>query len=98
MPPFELDPVIHVATRLRLVALLAALGPEDSIAFGKLQRVAELTQGNLSTHLAKLEEAGYVRVDKTFEGKRPATYVRLTPKGRVAYAAYLDNLNQIIGR
>ncbi|MDR2348215.1 MAG: transcriptional regulator [Bifidobacteriaceae bacterium] len=93
----DLDPVIHVATRLRLVALLAALGPDDAIAFGKLQRLAELTQGNLSTHLAKLEAAGYAEVDKTFEGKRPATYVRLTAQGRAAYDAYLQNLKRIIG-
>ncbi|MDR1634012.1 MAG: transcriptional regulator [Bifidobacteriaceae bacterium] len=96
MPVPELDPVIHAASRLRLVAVLATLDAGESIAFTKLQRVAEITQGNLSTHLAKLEAAGYVQIDKTFEGKRPATYARLTGAGRAAFETYQANLNQLL--
>jgi DNA-binding MarR family transcriptional regulator len=92
----DLDPVIHAASRLRLVAILAALAPAEAISFGKLLRIAEMTQGNLSTHLTKLEAAGYVRIDKTFEGKRPATYLQLTPTGRLAFERYRENLQQLI--
>jgi DNA-binding MarR family transcriptional regulator len=83
-----LDPVIHATARLRVMATLAALGPGDELSFPKLQRLLEMTAGNLSTHLRKLEDAGYVRVTKTHEGRTPATYLALTPRGRVAFDQY----------
>ena len=56
-----------------------------------------MTAGNLSTHLQKLEEAGYVVIDKTFQGRTPATYLALTPRGRLAYDEYTAALRELIG-
>jgi DNA-binding MarR family transcriptional regulator len=92
-----LDPVIHAEARLRIMTTLAALEPGDRIVFGKLQTTLGLTVGNLSTHLTKLEEAGYVEITKTFEGKRPATYLSLTPAGRLAFEAYRAQLKALLG-
>lgn len=75
----ELDRVIHEPARLLLVALLAGVAETD---FLWLQRESGLTKGNLSSHLARLEEAGYVVVEKTFKGKIPLTLLRLTRTGR----------------
>lgn len=83
-----LDPVIHATARLRVTATLAALGEGDEMSFPKLQRLLGMTAGNLSTHLRRLEDAGYVRVTKTHEGRTPATYLALTPRGRVAFDEY----------
>ena len=68
----DLDRVIHEPARLMLVALLAGVSRAD---FGWLQRESSLTKGNLSSHLARLEEAGYVEIEKTFRGKIPLTLV-----------------------
>ena len=84
----ELDPVIHAPARLRVVASLAALGRGDEVAFPKLRKLLDMTAGNLSTHLRKLEDAGYVRATKTYEGRMPATYLALTDTGRTAFADY----------
>ena len=86
--PLALDPLIHQETRLRIVALLAGLGEGAKAEFTWLKEALGLTEGNLSSHLQKLEEAGYVRVEKGFRGKRPKTWVALTPEGRAAYEAY----------
>nr|WP_245538885.1 transcriptional regulator [Thermus oshimai] len=83
-----LDPMIHQETRLRLMALLAGLGEGARVEFGWLKEALKVTEGNLSSHLGKLEEAGYVEVEKGYQGKRPRTWVRLTPKGRAAYEAH----------
>ncbi len=66
-----LDPVIHQETRLRLMALLASLGEGAQVEFTWLKEALDLTEGNLSSHLAKLEEAGYVQVEKGYQGRRP---------------------------
>ena len=94
----ELDPVIHAAARLRITATLAALDRDERIAFPRLQELLSMTAGNLSTHLQKLEEAGYVVIDKTFQGRTPATYLALTPRGRLAYDEYTTALRELIGR
>ncbi len=96
MPEEILDPVIHATARLRVVATLAALGSGDEIAFPKLQKLLEMTAGNLSTHLRKLEDAGYVRVTKTHVGRTPATYLALTPRGRQAFEEYTANLTSLL--
>lgn len=93
----ELDPVIHAAARLRITATLAALDRDERIAFPRLQELLAMTAGNLSTHLQKLEEAGYVVIDKTFQGRTPATYLALTPRGRLAYDQYTAALRELIG-
>ncbi|HWK21114.1 MAG TPA: transcriptional regulator [Microbacteriaceae bacterium] len=84
----ELDPVIHVQARLRIVSVLDALEPGDSLAFTRLQDLLGTTSGNLATHLRRLEEADYVRIAKTIEGRSPATFVALTETGRLAFAGY----------
>ena len=93
----ELDPVIHAAARLRITATLAALVRDERIAFPRIQELLTMTAGNLSTHLQKLEEAGYVVIDKTFQGRTPATYLALTPRGRLAYDEYTAALRDLIG-
>jgi DNA-binding transcriptional ArsR family regulator len=85
----EIDRIIHEPARLMIVALLAAVQEAD---FQYLRNATGLTQGNLSTHLSRLEEAGYVAIEKTFRGKYPLTICRLTQRGREV----LDNYRKII--
>jgi len=92
----ELDPVIHAQARLRVVATLATLAPGDRLAFPKLQRVLDMTAGNLSTHLRKLEDAQYVTVEKTHEGRTPTTYLALTTTGRLAFERYTRALTDLL--
>jgi DNA-binding MarR family transcriptional regulator len=92
----ELDTVIHAPARLRLVAALAALEPGDSIAFARLQKLQDLTAGNLGAHLRKLEDAGYVAVEKTHRGRTPTTYVALTPRGRQALVDHTAALRALL--
>jgi DNA-binding MarR family transcriptional regulator len=90
----DLDRIIHEPARLQIVALLAAVKEAD---FLYVQRETELTKGNLSSHLGKLEETAYVEIEKTFRGKIPLTVVRLTPKGRAAFQEYRKALNGLMG-
>ena len=92
-----LDPVIHAQARLRVVATLAALGPDDRVTFPRLQQLLDMTAGNLSTHLRKLEEAGYVEVTKTHERRPSVTYTALTPVGRRAFEEYRETLRTLLG-
>lgn len=84
----ELDPVIHAQARLRVTAALASLQVGDRISFPRLQDLLEMTAGNLSTHLRKLEDAAYVEITKTHERRTPVTYVQLTRNGRRAFEDY----------
>jgi DNA-binding MarR family transcriptional regulator len=93
----ELDPVIHAPARLRLVAALATLGHGDRLSFTRLQKLLQMTGGNLSTHLRRLEDAGYVTVTKTHEGRTPATYLALTRGGRLAFENYTAALRALLG-
>jgi DNA-binding MarR family transcriptional regulator len=93
----ELDPVIHASARLRITAALAALDAGDRISFPRLQELLAMTAGNLSTHLRKLEDAGYVDVDKTFQGRSPATYLSLSAAGRRAFEDYTAQLRSLLG-
>ena len=97
MPDIELDPVIHAQARLRVVATLASLGAHDRIAFPRLQKLLDMTAGNLSTHLRRLEEADYVLITKTHEGRTPATYVELTTTGRLAFERSTASLRALLG-
>jgi DNA-binding transcriptional ArsR family regulator len=81
----EIDRIIHEPARLMVVALLAAVREAD---FQYLHQSTKLTKGNLSVHLSKLEEAGYVAIEKTFRGKYPLTICRLTERGREVLAKY----------
>ncbi|WP_165064926.1 transcriptional regulator [Marisediminicola senii] len=93
----ELDPVIHAAARLRITASLAAIPVGDRIAFPRLQELLDMTAGNLSTHLRKLEDAEYVTVTKTHQGRSPATYLELSKRGRRAFEDYMDALRSVLG-
>jgi DNA-binding MarR family transcriptional regulator len=88
-----LDDVIHGRVRLGIVAYLASAEVAD---FTELKDLLEVTQGNLSVHLRKLEDAGYVAIDKSFVGRKPLTRVRLTDPGRAAFAAYLKAMGQLV--
>ena len=89
----ELDRVIHEPARLLIVALLAGVKEAD---FLWVLRESALTKGNLSSHLVKLEEAGYVEVGKTYRGRVPLTVLRLTHAGRSAFEAYKRNMNGLL--
>ena len=78
----ELDPVIHVPARLRIMVTLATLPEGDNLSFTRLQDLIGLTPGNLITHLRKLEDAGYIRTEKTGSGVTARTSVSLTHEGR----------------
>lgn len=92
----ELDPVIHAQARLRVVAFLAALGPDETLTFPRLQKELAMTAGNLSTHLRKLEDAGYVEQTKTIAGRTPTTHVGLTITGRDAFETYTRTLRSLL--
>lgn len=81
----SLDRLIHEPARLMIMTVLFAVDEAD---FVYLQRECGLTQGNLSSHLSKLEEVGYLTISKTFKGKYPLTLCKLTRKGRQAFDAY----------
>jgi DNA-binding MarR family transcriptional regulator len=93
----ELDPVIHAQARLRIMATLSTLEPADQISFPRLQELLDMTAGNLSTHLRKLEDAEYVEVAKTHKGRTPVTYLALTKRGRRAFEDYMDALRGVLG-
>jgi DNA-binding transcriptional ArsR family regulator len=90
----EVDRIIHEPARLLIVALLSGAKEAD---FLFLQRETNLTKGNLSSHLIKLEEAEYIEIEKTFRGKIPLTLVRLTPEGRAAFQSYRKTMNGLLG-
>ncbi|PHS27356.1 MAG: transcriptional regulator [Robiginitomaculum sp.] len=88
-----LDPVIHGRVRLGMMAYLASV---KSASFGELKQKLEASDGNLSTHLRKLEDAGYVQVNKSFIGRKPLTVVTLSEKGRTAWIGYLGHMQSLL--
>jgi DNA-binding HxlR family transcriptional regulator len=88
-----LDRLIHERMRL---GILSALAVNDSLSFNDLKRLMKTTDGNLSVHARKLEEAEYVRCTKSFEGRVPKTEYAITPAGRRALERYLDHMEAII--
>lgn len=89
----DLDRLIHERVRLGIVSALAV---NDSLTFNDLKALLKTTDGNLSVHARRLEEAGYVDCRKSFEGRTPKTEYRLTPTGREALEAYLDHMEALI--
>jgi DNA-binding HxlR family transcriptional regulator len=89
----ELDRLIHERIRLGMVSALAV---NDTLSFNDLKRVLKTTDGNLAVHARKLEEAGYVRCKKFFDGRIPRTEYRLTPAGRKAFEDYLRQMEEFI--
>ncbi|MCA9928128.1 MAG: transcriptional regulator [Anaerolineales bacterium] len=90
--PGEIDKLIHEPARLMIVANLYVV---ESADFTFLMNRTGLTWGNVSSHLAKLEQAGYVTVEKTFVGKRPYTLLSLTENGRSAFQTYRETMAQV---
>ncbi len=89
----DLDPLLHERGRLAITSVLAAV---DQFTFTELRDQLGMTDGNLSVHLQKLEEKGYVAINKQFVGRRPQTTCQLTPAGRRAFSNYLDHLEAIV--
>jgi DNA-binding MarR family transcriptional regulator len=89
----DLDRLIHERMRLGIVSALAA---NDSLTFSDLKKLLETTDGNISVHARKLEEAGYISCEKSFEGRIPKTEYRLTSSGRKALQKYLDHMEALI--
>ncbi|HEY7433279.1 MAG TPA: transcriptional regulator [Streptosporangiaceae bacterium] len=96
MTEADLDPVIHVAARLRIMVTLAALPDGDSLSFSRLQELIGLTPGNLITHLRKLQDAGYLTSVKSRNGRTATTSVCLTHAGRAALQRYTAALRQLL--
>jgi DNA-binding HxlR family transcriptional regulator len=91
--PLAFDRLIHERIRL---AIVSALAVNPSLTFNDLKRLLGTTDGNLSVHARKLEEAGYISCTKQFEGRVPRTEYALTPSGRQALARYLDHMEALI--
>lgn len=89
----KIDEVIHGRLRLGVMAFLSTAGTAE---FGELKTRLSATDGNLSVHLRKLEEAGYVAIDKSFAGRKPLTRVTLTEAGRTAFIGYLDAMTKLV--
>ena len=89
----KIDDVIHGRLRLGVMAYLANAEVAD---FNELKAALEVTQGNLSVQLRKLEDAGYVAIEKDFLGRKPRTQARITPAGRKAFGVYLEALGKLI--
>lgn len=90
----RIDEVIHGRVRLGVVAYLMADNPAE---FTILKNKLELNEGTLSVHLRKLEDAGYVVIEKTYKGRRPLTRIHLTEDGRAAFRAYLETMAELAG-
>lgn len=94
-PSLSLDDTVHQRVRLGILAVLAEADQAD---FSYLKDVLDLTDGNLSRHLRVLEEAGYVRIVKGYEGRKPRTWVKATREGRRAFAEHLAALQELIDK
>ena len=96
--PFDIsriDDVIHGRVRLGIMAVLSGV---DSADFNTLKARLQTSDGNLSVHLRKLEDAGFVAVTQRFQGRKPLTEASMTPAGRKAFVAYLDAMQGLVGR
>lgn len=91
--PFDVDRIIHEPARLMIATILYTADQAD---FLFLLRETGLTKGNLSAHLSKMENAGYVAIEKTYKGKTPLTLIHLTDEGRSAFELYRKQMNNIL--
>ena len=91
--PEGIDRLIHERARLGIMSSLAATG---KMTFNELKETLGMTDGNLSAHARVLEEAGYIRIDKTFVGRKPQTKMALTAKGEKAFKHYVDYLERMV--
>ncbi len=94
-PTTDLDDTVHQRARLGILGILAEVRRAD---FNYLRDTLDLTEGNLSRHLQVLQDAGYIRIEKTFEGRRPRTWVSMTREGKNAFATEVEALRALIER
>ncbi len=94
----ELNETIHQPVRLRIMAALVALEAGNEVDFTYLRSLLEVTDGNLGAHLRKLEEAGYIAVNKTFVDRKPRTYISVTAEGRKVFQEHVAALEAILKR
>ena len=92
-PLADINQVIHASARLMVLTYLYVVESADYVF---LKRLTGLTWGNLSTHLTKLEETGYIAINKEFKGKKPHTTINLTKQGRTAFREYKRSLQQVL--
>ena len=92
----ELDKTIHQPVRLRIMAALVTLEPTDEVEFTYLRDLLEVTDGNLGAHLRKLEETGYIAVNKTFVERKPHTFISATARGRRVFQEHVAALESIL--
>jgi len=92
----EIDTIIHQPARLKIMASLMTLEPGEQVDFVYLRKILKLTDGNLGAHLLKLEQARYIKVEKTFVARKPRTFINITGKGRDAFDEHTAALRQII--
>jgi DNA-binding MarR family transcriptional regulator len=90
------DEIVHQPLRLRIMAALNSLAPRETLEFTQLRASVQATDGNLGAHLATLERAGYITVQKDFVGKRPRTRLAMTARGRGAFARHIAYLREVI--
>ena len=91
----ELDKIIHSPARLRIMSALMALRRDDSLDFSSLGETLALTDGNLGAHLQTLEDAGYIKIEKSFVDRKPRTHVRATARGRARFEEHVEALREI---
>ena len=94
--PVDLDQMIHQPVRLQVMTLLVSQPDNARVAYTFVQRTLDLTGGNLTTHLRKLRETGYVAITKEFRDEKPSTWLQATPSGRRAFTNYLANLEKVL--
>ena len=92
----QLDNIIHQTVRLQIMSSLVSLDQNEHVNFTYLRKLLKLTDGNLGAHLSKLEQAGYVKIDKTFVARKPKTVISATGKGRDAFDGHVTALKDII--
>jgi DNA-binding MarR family transcriptional regulator len=92
----QLDDIIHQPVRLQIMSALVSLDQNEQVNFIYLRKLLKLTDGNLGAHLSKLEEAGYIKLEKTFVKKKPCTFISSTGKGRDAFSEHIKALEKII--
>ena len=93
-PLSNIDPIIHASARLMVLTYLYVVESADYVF---LINLTGLTWGNLATHLNKLEEAGYIAIQKTYKGKKPQTLLSMTVEGRIAFRNYKKTMKQVLG-
>ena len=94
----QVDTIIHQPVRLRIMASLVTLELDEQVDFSTLKKLLDVTDGNLGAHISKLEQAGYIALEKTFVDKKPRTFVKATGRGRDAFADHVTALQDILTR